>query len=105
MAFQLCLHYAIRRVQVNQDGLKLNDAHKLLTYAGDVNILGGRAHAIKKDTVALSIDSMEIRLQVNADKTTSLSTCSCLEIRMKDDVTIYSVPEGMCQTSGECSLC
>ena len=32
--------YAIRRVQVNQDGFKLNVKHQLLVHADDVNILG-----------------------------------------------------------------
>jgi len=45
--FNFALDYAIRRVQVNQDGLKLNDTHKLLIYADDVNILGGSVHAKK----------------------------------------------------------
>jgi len=32
------LDYAMRRVQVNQDGLKLNGTHQLLIYADDVHI-------------------------------------------------------------------
>ena len=34
------LEYAITRVQVNQDGLKLNNTHQIFVYANDVNILG-----------------------------------------------------------------
>jgi hypothetical protein len=34
------LEYAITRIQVSQDGLKLNGTHQLLVYV-DVNILGG----------------------------------------------------------------
>ena len=45
--FNFVLEYAIKRVQVNQDVLKLNGTHQLLAYADDVNILGGGAHAVK----------------------------------------------------------
>ena len=46
MLFNFALEYAIRRVQVNQDGLKINGTHQLLAYADDVNILGGSIHTL-----------------------------------------------------------
>jgi len=66
--FSNFFRYAIRRVQVNQDGLKLNGVHQLLVNAGDVIILDGSIHAIKKNTILL-VGSKEIELEVNADKT------------------------------------
>jgi len=39
--FNFALAYAIRRVQVNHDGVKLNGTHQFLAYADDVNILAG----------------------------------------------------------------
>ena len=47
LLFNFDLEYAIKKVQVNQDVLKLNGTHQLLAYADDVNILGGGAHAVK----------------------------------------------------------
>jgi len=44
--FNFALECTIRRVQVNQDGLKLNGTHQLLVYIDDVNILGGSVHTI-----------------------------------------------------------
>ena len=38
LLFNFTLEYTFRRVQVNQDGLKLNSTHQLFIYADDVNI-------------------------------------------------------------------
>jgi len=47
------MEYAIRRVQVNQDGIKLNGTHQLQVYADDVNILGGGIHTLKEKTTSV----------------------------------------------------
>ena len=44
LLFNFALEYVIRRVHLNQDGLKLNGSHQFLAYADDVNILGGSVH-------------------------------------------------------------
>ena len=69
MLFNFALEYAIKRVQVNQDGLKLNGTHQLLAYADDVIILGRSAHTVKENAEALLVATKEIGLEVNADKT------------------------------------
>jgi hypothetical protein len=65
------LEYAIKRVQVNQDGLKLNDTYQLLVYTDDVNTLTlrGSVHTIKENAEALVVAHEEIGLEINADKT------------------------------------
>ena len=69
LLFNFALVYAIRRVQVNQDGLKLNGTHQLLAYADDVNIVGGSVHTVNENAEALVVATKEIGLEVNADKT------------------------------------
>jgi len=68
-SLNFALAYAIRRVQVNQQGLKLNGPHQLLVYADDVNILGGSVHTVKENAEALVVATREIGLEVSADKT------------------------------------
>jgi hypothetical protein len=46
--FSCALECTIRRVRVNQDGLKLNCAHQVLVYDDIVNILGSHTHTVKK---------------------------------------------------------
>jgi hypothetical protein len=63
------LEYAIKSVQVKQDGLKLNYADQILVYVDDINILRGSVHTIQKNTEALIIASKQSGLGVNVDKT------------------------------------
>ena len=60
MLFNFALEYAIRKVQVNHVGLKLNSTHQLLAYADDVNILGGSIHTLKENAQALVAATREM---------------------------------------------
>ena len=62
LLFNFALEYSIRRVQVNQAGLKLNGTHQLLVYADGINILGGSVHTIKENAEALVVSSKETDL-------------------------------------------
>jgi len=66
LLFNLALEYAIRRVQVNRDGLKLNGTHQFVVCADGVNILGGGVRSVKEN--AAVVTSKEIGLEVSADK-------------------------------------
>jgi hypothetical protein len=69
LLFNFALDYAIRRVQVNKDGLKLNGTHQLLVYANDLNMLGRSVPTTKKNSDILVVASKEIGQAVNAFKT------------------------------------
>jgi len=59
MLFKFSLEYAIRRVQVNQDGFKLNGTHQLVASAKDFNIFEGSVHTIKENAEAFVVASKD----------------------------------------------
>jgi hypothetical protein len=69
LLFKYDIDYAIRRVQLNQNDLRLNGTHQLFVYAADVNVLGGRVHSIKKNAKYLVLASKETGIEVNVDQT------------------------------------
>jgi hypothetical protein len=69
LLFNFALEYAIKNVQENQVGLKLNGTHQLLAYADDVNLLGHNIDTINKNAQTLIDASKEVGLEVNVEKT------------------------------------
>jgi hypothetical protein len=63
--YSLDLEYAIRKIQENRVGLKLNGTHQLLVYADDVNLLGDSKNTLKKSTEALIDTSKGFGLEVS----------------------------------------
>jgi hypothetical protein len=59
LVFNFALGYAVRKVQVNEDGLKLNNTHEILVYAVGDNTLGGSVHTIQENTEPLVVASKE----------------------------------------------
>ena len=57
LLFHFSLECAIGRVQLNQDGLKLNGTHKLQAHADDVSTSGRSVRTIKKKAEAQHIMS------------------------------------------------
>jgi hypothetical protein len=53
LLFNFGLENAVKKVQENQVGLKLNWTHHLLAYPDDVNLLGDYIHTIKKNVETL----------------------------------------------------
>ena len=87
LLFNFALEYAFRRVQINQDGLKLNGTHQLLIYADGVYVVGGSVHTIKKNTDFV-VASKEIGLAANAEKIKCMSMYGEQNAGQKDDIKI-----------------
>jgi len=69
LLFNFALVYAMRRDQVNQDGLKLNGTHQFLVHVDNIYILEGSVRTVQENAEAFVIASKETGLEVNADKT------------------------------------
>jgi hypothetical protein len=69
LLFNVALEHAIRGVQENQLGLKLNGTHQLLAYADDVTLLGNDIDTINRKTETLIDASKEFDIEVNVEKT------------------------------------
>jgi hypothetical protein len=54
--------YAIRKVQENELGLKLNGTHELLDFVNDLNLLGDNIDTIKMNTEIIIDASKEVGL-------------------------------------------
>ena len=48
LLFNFTSEYAIRKVQANLEGLKLNGTRQFLVYVNAANIFGGSVHIIQK---------------------------------------------------------
>jgi hypothetical protein len=69
LPFNFASEYAIRKVQENQVGMKLNGTHQFLPYADDVNLLGDNIDTIKKNMETLIDASKEVSPEINVEKT------------------------------------
>jgi hypothetical protein len=89
LLFNFALEYAIRRVQKNQEGLKLNGTHQLLG-CDDVNILGENMDTIQESTEALLNAGKEVGLGVNPEKTKYVMMSRCRKAGQKHGIKIVN---------------
>ena len=79
MLLNFALVYAIRRVQGNQDDLKLISTHQLFVYPDDVNMLGGTVlTTIIKENIEVLVAAIKgIALELIIDKSTYMAMSWC----------------------------
>jgi hypothetical protein len=63
--------------------LKLNGMHKILAYADNFNIVGGKIDTIQKNSKSLLDTSKEVGLEVNPEKIKYMLNVTLSEGRMK----------------------
>jgi hypothetical protein len=90
LLFNSALEYAVRKVQENQVGLKLSGTCELLVCADGVNLLGGNADIIKKNTETLIDTSKEVGLEVNTEKTKYMLLSQHLNAGHNHDIKIVN---------------
>jgi hypothetical protein len=85
LLFNLALEYAIRSVQQNQEGMKMNGTHQLLAYA-DYSIVRENTAAVQNNTAALLDSSKEGGLEVNPEKTMYMCMLHCKKAGQKHSI-------------------
>jgi hypothetical protein len=88
LLFNFALEQAIRTVQQNQEGLKLNGTHQLLANVDYVNIVVENTDTIKKNKAVLLDGSKEVGLEVNSEKNKYMLVSRSQKIGQKNSIKI-----------------